>query len=85
MPNVFNSKVKDSSSKVIFEDSVPCAQFLRGYVDISLFREVQQIVIIGVDETEEDIREIMWRTDHKNKTGVMRHAASGKCCPADGG
>lgn len=36
-----NAKTKDSSSKLIFADSLLCAQFLRGYVDIPLLKDVQ--------------------------------------------
>ena len=36
-----NSKVKDSSSKLIFSNPILCAQFLRGYVDIPLLKDVQ--------------------------------------------
>lgn len=36
-----NSKMKDSSSKIIFEDPILCAQFLRGYVDVPILKDVQ--------------------------------------------
>ena len=36
-----NSKKRDASSKIIFEDPVLCAQFLRGYMDIPLLKDVQ--------------------------------------------
>jgi len=36
-----NSKWKDSSSKIIFEDPILCAQFLRGYVDVPILKDVQ--------------------------------------------
>lgn len=36
-----NSKVKDSSSKIIFGEPHLCSQFLRGYVNIPLLKDVQ--------------------------------------------
>ena len=39
--SISNSQVKDSSSKLIFSDPILCAQFLRGYVDIPLLKDVQ--------------------------------------------
>ena len=36
-----NSKERDSSSKLIFGDHKLCSQFLRGYVDIPLLKNVQ--------------------------------------------
>ena len=36
-----NSKWKDSSGKIIFEDPILCAQFLRGYVDVPILKDVQ--------------------------------------------
>ena len=36
-----NSKYRDSSSKIIFEDPTLCAQFLRGYLNIPLLKDVQ--------------------------------------------
>lgn len=45
-----NSKTKDSSSKLIFENPVLCAQFLRGYLDIPVLKEVQPEDIEDVSE-----------------------------------
>ena len=45
-----NTKIKDSSAKLIFEDAALCAQFLRGYVDIPLLRDVQPEDIEDVTE-----------------------------------
>ncbi len=36
-----NSRVKDSSSKIIFGEPHLCSQFLRGYVNIPLLKDVQ--------------------------------------------
>ena len=36
-----NSRYRDSSSKIIFEDPILCAQFLRGYINIPLLKDVQ--------------------------------------------
>ena len=30
---VLNEKIRDSSSKIIFDDSILCAQFMKDYVD----------------------------------------------------
>ena len=45
-----SSKVKDSSSKIIFEDPVLCSQFLKGYVDIPILKDVQPEDIEDVTE-----------------------------------
>ena len=45
-----NSQIRDSSAKIIFDDPILCAQFLRDYVDIPLLRNVQPEDI--EDETE---------------------------------
>ena len=47
---VQNTKYRDSSAKLIFEDPILCAQFLRSYVDIPLLKDVQPEDI--EDETE---------------------------------
>ena len=36
-----NSKKRDSSGKMIFEDPILCAQFVRGYTDMPIFQNVQ--------------------------------------------
>ena len=38
---VKNSKSRDNGAKLIFSDPILCAEFLRGYVDIDLLKEVQ--------------------------------------------
>ncbi len=48
--NVQNTRLRDNSAKIIFEDPILCAQFLRGYVDIPLLKNVQPEDI--EDETE---------------------------------
>ncbi len=45
-----NSKTRDSSSKLIFEDPILCAQFLRNYVDIPILKDVQPEDIEDVTE-----------------------------------
>lgn len=47
---LFNTKTKDSSSKLIFEDPILCAQFLRDYINIPMLKNVQPEDI--EDETE---------------------------------
>ena len=36
-----NTKVKDSGAKLIFDNHILCAQFLRGYTDVELLRDIQ--------------------------------------------
>ncbi len=57
-----NRKVKDSSAKVIFGDPTLCSQFLRGYVDIPLLKNVRP----------EDIEDVSERYVHMyvNQAGV---------------
>ena len=45
-----NTQLRDSSAKIIFDDPILCAQFLRDYVDIPLLHNVQPEDI--EDETE---------------------------------
>lgn len=45
-----NTQMKDSSSKLIFGDPILCAQFLRGYLDIPMLKEVQPEDIEDVTE-----------------------------------
>ena len=45
-----NSNVKDRSSKIIFEDPILCSQFLRGYVDIPILKDVKPEDIEDVTE-----------------------------------
>ena len=52
--NLVNTRVKDSSAKLIFKDPILCAQFLRDYVDIPLLKTVQP----------EDIEDITRRYIH---------------------
>ena len=62
-----NSKYRDSSSKIIFEDPTLCAQFLRGYLNIPLLKDVQP----------EDIEDVTSRyvhlfTEERNSDVVKR-------------
>lgn len=59
-----NSRHRDSSSKIIFEDPILCAQFLRGYLDIPILKDVQpediedvseRYVHLFVDERDSDV------------------------------
>lgn len=38
---ISNTKVRDSSGKMIFKDPILCAQFLRDYIDIPMLKNVQ--------------------------------------------
>lgn len=64
---ISNSQMKDTSSKLIFSDPILCAQFLRGYVDIPLLKDVQP----------EDIEDVTSRylhmfTEERNSDSVSR-------------
>ena len=62
-----NSQTRDSSSKLIFENPVLCAQFLRGYLDIPLLKEVQPEDIEDVSE-----RYVHMFTEERNSDVVKR-------------
>lgn len=62
-----SSKVKDSSSKIIFEDPVLCSQFLKGYVDIPILKDVQPEDIEDVTE-----RFVHMFTEERNSDIVKR-------------
>ncbi len=47
---VLNSKIADSSSKIIFENNILCSQFLRDYIDIPYLKNVQPEDIEDVSE-----------------------------------
>ena len=38
---VHNAHAKDNAAKIVFGDPVLCAQFLKGYTDIPLFKEIK--------------------------------------------
>ena len=62
-----NTKPRDSSAKTIFGNHVLCAQFLRGYTDIDLLKDVQP-------EDIEDITEHfpwLWQ-EHRDSDSVKR-------------
>ena len=60
-------KLRDSSGKLIFQDPILCAQFLRGYVDIPMLKDVQPGDI--EDETE---RFVHLFTEERNSDVVKR-------------
>lgn len=45
-----NATLKDSSAKLIFDDHVLCAQFLRDYVDVGLLKDVRPEDIEDISE-----------------------------------
>ncbi len=47
---VLNSRIRDSSSKVIFDDPTLCSQFLRDYVDLPCLKDVKPEDIEDVSE-----------------------------------
>lgn len=66
---VKNTKMKDGGAKLIFDDPILCAQFLRGYVDIDLLRDVQP-------EDIEDVSErfvSMWQEERESDTVKKIH------------
>ncbi len=65
--DVQNTELYDNSAKIIFEDPILCAQFLRGYVDIPLLKDVQPEDI--EDETE---RFVHLFTEERNSDVVKR-------------
>jgi len=72
-----NRKVKDSSAKVIFGDPTLCAQFLRGYVDIPLLKNVRPEDIEDVSEryvhmfTEDRESDVVKRVRVKEKESLF--------------
>lgn len=47
---VKNTKIKDNGAKLIFDDPILCAEFLRGYVDIDLLKNVRPENIEDISE-----------------------------------
>ena len=47
---VTNQHVKDSGAKLIFKDPILCAEFLRGYVDVEILKDVQPEDIEDISE-----------------------------------
>ena len=45
-----NTKSRDNGAKLVFDDPTLCAQFLRGYTDIDLLKQVQPEDIEDVSE-----------------------------------
>lgn len=64
---VHNTKAKDNGARLIFKDPILCAEFLRGYVDIDLLKNIQP-------EDIEDISERflpMWQ-EERNSDSVKK-------------
>ena len=49
-PAVNNTKAHDNGAKLIFDDPILCAQFLRGYTNIELLKDVQPEDIEDISE-----------------------------------
>lgn len=47
---LLNSKIKDSSSKIIFDDNILCSQFLRDYIDLPHMKDIHPEDIEDVSE-----------------------------------
>ena len=48
--NVPNTRVRDSGAKLIFDNHILCAQFLRGYTDLDILKNVQPEDIEDISE-----------------------------------
>ena len=68
-----NTKYRDSSSKIIFEDPVLCSQFLRGYTDIPALKDVrpediedvtERYVHLFTEERNSDVVKKIYFKDH---------------------
>ena len=74
-PGLSNSKKKDSSGKIIFGDPVLCAQFLDGYVDIPMLKNVRPEDIEDISNryvhmfTEERNSDVVKRVHIKDEAG----------------
>lgn len=66
-PQISNSKVRDSSSKLIFGNAELCSQFLRNYTDIPLLKNVKAEDIEDVTE-----RYLPMFTEERNSDTVKR-------------
>ncbi len=73
--SVQNTKCRDSSAKIIFEDPILCAQFLRGYVDIPFLKgiqpediedETERFVHLFTEERDSDVVKRIRLKDKKN-------------------
>lgn len=62
-----NKHYRDSSGKIIFEDPILCAQFLRNYVDIPMLKDVKPEDIEDVTE-----RYIHMFTEERNSDAVKK-------------
>jgi len=73
--NTTNSKMKDSSAKLIFGDPILCAQFLDGYVDVPMLKNVRPEDIEDVSNryvhmfTEERNSDVVKRIQVKDEKG----------------
>lgn len=51
-----NTRKEDASAKIIFDDPILCAQFLRGYTQLSVLRDIQPEDIEDVTERFEKVQ-----------------------------
>lgn len=64
--SIGNTSPKDSSAKLIFDNHILCAQFLRDYVDVELLKDVQP-------EDIEDISErFLWLWQESRESGSVK-------------
>ena len=49
-----NTRVKDSGAKLIFDNHILCAQFLRGYTDLDILKNVQP------EDIEDILERFLW-------------------------
>lgn len=75
-PKINNSKLRDSSSKIIFADNTLSSQFLRDYADLDILRNIQPEDIEDVSERYVPL----YSTERESDT-VMRVDLSKYLCP----
>ncbi len=71
---MLNSKVRDSSSKIIFDDNILCSQFLRDYIDVPCLRGVRPEDIEDVSEQYVPLFEEERNADRVKKVHVRGEA-----------
>ncbi len=66
-----NSRIRDSSSKIIFDDNLLCSQFLRGYIDLDAFKNVKPEDIEDVSSQFVPLFEEERNADRVKKVGIL--------------
>lgn len=64
--NIRNTRIKDSGAKLIFDNPILCAQFLRGYTDVDILKNVRP-------EDIEDVSErFLWMWQENRDSDIRR-------------